>query len=90
MTEPITKWLAYTDGACAPSNPGPAGWGAVLLPPSGQVVTEHYGFIGPGTNQIAELTAANENTVWTRLRAARRVFQEGVARQRARRVREQS
>ncbi len=60
MTEPITKWLAYTDGACAPSNPGPAGWGAVLLPPSAQVATEHYGFIGPGTNQIAELTAAIE------------------------------
>ena len=24
------KWIAYTDGACAPSNPGPAGWGAVF------------------------------------------------------------
>lgn len=33
--------------------------------------------------EIAELTGANENTVWTRLRAARRIFQEGVARQRA-------
>jgi RNA polymerase sigma-70 factor (ECF subfamily) len=40
--------------------------------------------------EIAELTASNENTVWTRLRAARRIFQEGVARQQARRVREQS
>jgi ribonuclease HI len=54
------KWVAYTDGACAPSNPGPSGWGAVLLPPDGQGCTEHYGFIGPGTNQIAELTAAIE------------------------------
>jgi ribonuclease HI len=53
-------WVAYTDGACAPSNPGPSGWGAVLLPPDGQGRTEHYGFIGPGTNQIAELTAAIE------------------------------
>lgn len=35
--------------------------------------------------EIAELTASNENTVWTRLRAARRIFQEGVARQQARR-----
>jgi ribonuclease HI len=52
------KWLAYTDGACAPSNPGPAGWGAVLISPDGCITTEHYGFIGPGTNQIAELTAA--------------------------------
>lgn len=50
-------WVAYTDGACAPTNPGPSGWGVVLLGPSR---TEHYGFIGPGTNQIAELTAAIE------------------------------
>jgi RNA polymerase sigma-70 factor (ECF subfamily) len=34
--------------------------------------------------EIAELTGANENTVWTRLRTARRIFQEGVTRQRAR------
>jgi RNA polymerase sigma-70 factor, ECF subfamily len=40
--------------------------------------------------EIAEVTGANENTVWTRLRAARRVFQEGVARQRARHSREQT
>jgi RNA polymerase sigma-70 factor (ECF subfamily) len=40
--------------------------------------------------EIAELTLSNENTVWTRLRAARRIFQEGVARQRARHAREQS
>jgi RNA polymerase sigma-70 factor (ECF subfamily) len=35
-------------------------------------------------SEISELTGANENTVSTRLRAARRVFEEGVARQRAR------
>jgi RNA polymerase sigma-70 factor (ECF subfamily) len=40
--------------------------------------------------EIAELVSANENTVWTRLRAARRIFQEGVARQRARHAREQT
>jgi len=39
--------------------------------------------------EIAALTASNENTVWTRLRAARRIFQEGVARQQARRRAEQ-
>jgi RNA polymerase sigma-70 factor (ECF subfamily) len=38
--------------------------------------------------EIAEVTGVNENTVWTRLRAARRIFQEGVTRQRARRERE--
>lgn len=54
------KWLAYTDGACAPSNPGPAGWGAVLIAPDGVSESDHFGFIGHGTNQIAELTAALE------------------------------
>ena len=39
--------------------------------------------------EIAELTGSNENTVWTRLRAARRIFQEGLTRQRARQTREQ-
>jgi ribonuclease HI len=53
-------WTAYTDGACAPSNPGPAGWGAVLIAPDGKTETDHFGFIGHGTNQIAELTAAIE------------------------------
>jgi ribonuclease HI len=54
------KWTAYTDGACAPSNPGPSGWGAIVIAPENQGETDHYGFIGPGTNQIAELTAAIE------------------------------
>jgi ribonuclease HI len=53
------RWVVYTDGACAPSNPGPSGWGAVLIAPDGGE-SDHYGFIGPGTNQIAELTAALE------------------------------
>jgi ribonuclease HI len=54
------SWIAYTDGACAPTNPGPAGWGAVLIEPDGKTESDHYGFIGQGTNQIAELTAAIE------------------------------
>lgn len=53
-------WIAYTDGACAPSNPGPCGWGAVIISPDGRTETDHYGFIGHGTNQIAEVTAAIE------------------------------
>jgi ribonuclease HI len=32
----------------------------VLVAPAGRAETEHFGFIGPGTNQIAELTAAIE------------------------------
>ena len=56
----VMKWIAYTDGACAPTNPGPAGWGAVVIAPDGGGETDHFGFIGLGTNQIAELTAAIE------------------------------
>lgn len=54
------SWVVYADGACAPSNPGPAGWGVVVIGPNEVGETDHYGFIGPGTNQIAELTAAIE------------------------------
>ena len=54
------KWTVYADGACAPSNPGPSGWGMVLIAPDGKTETDHFGFIGHGTNQIAELTAAIE------------------------------
>ena len=53
-------WTAYTDGACAPTNPGPCAWGLYLIPPGAADGAEHYGFIGRGTNQIAELTAAIE------------------------------
>lgn len=53
-------WVIYADGACAPSNPGPAGWGLVLIGPDGRSEVDHFGFIGHGTNQIAELTAAIE------------------------------
>ena len=53
-------WIAYTDGACAPTNPGPCAWGLYLIPPGASEGAEHYGFIGRGTNQIAELQAAIE------------------------------
>ena len=61
-SEPVTiqRWVAYTDGGCKPSNPGPAAWGAVLIEPNGTTIQRHNGFIGHGTNQIAELTAAIE------------------------------
>lgn len=44
----------YTDGACS-YNPGPAGIGVVLLYRGHK--KEISKFIGPGTNNIAELTA---------------------------------
>ncbi len=52
-------WKVFSDGGCAPHNPGPAAWGAVIETPDGQVI-ERFQFIGHGTNQIAELTGAIE------------------------------
>jgi len=46
---------AYVDGACT-NNPGPAGFGIVLL--SGRNRKEISGYLGLGTNNVAELTAA--------------------------------
>jgi len=46
----------YTDGACSP-NPGPGGWGAVILS-GGAVVAELSGNGGDSTNNRMELTAA--------------------------------
>ena len=61
MTDSMTnRWVAYADGACAPTNPGPAAWGVVVFAPDGAETAADNGFIGPGTNQIAEITAAIE------------------------------
>jgi ribonuclease HI len=62
---PAARWVAYTDGACAPTNPGPAAWGAVILRPDGAQSESVGGFIGRGTNQIAEITAAIEGLLRT-------------------------
>lgn len=53
----MNKIIVNTDGACK-GNPGPAGWG-VVIQVDGKL-SEHYGYIGHKTNQIAELTAAIE------------------------------
>jgi len=50
-------YTVYTDGGCRPTNPGPAGWGIIVVD-GGTVIEEAGGFIGHGTNQIAELEAA--------------------------------
>jgi ribonuclease HI len=47
----------YTDGACR-GNPGPGGWGAVLI--AGQHRRELYGGARETTNNRMELTAAIE------------------------------
>lgn len=50
-------WILYTDGGTAPTNPGPSAWGAALQSPDG-TMRRMNGFLGQGTNQIAELSAA--------------------------------
>ncbi len=52
----LQELAVYTDGACSP-NPGPGGWGAVILA-GGRVVRELSGFGGVSTNNRMELTAA--------------------------------
>lgn len=51
------SWILYTDGGTAPTNPGPSAWGAVLQSPTGEL-RRMNGFLGQGTNQVAELSAA--------------------------------
>jgi ribonuclease HI len=51
------KVIIYTDGACS-GNPGPGGWGAVLL--SGENKKELNGGENPTTNNRMELMAAIE------------------------------
>lgn len=54
----MQKLTVYTDGSCVP-NPGPCSWGAVLLE-DGTPSVEAFAYIGIGTNNIAEITAATE------------------------------
>lgn len=49
-------FVVYSDGGCH-GNPGPAGWGVVILE-AGRVVEVAGGYLGNQTNQIAELEAA--------------------------------
>jgi ribonuclease HI len=48
--------ILWSDGA-ARGNPGPAGAGAVLKKPSGEVLAEVSGFLGHTTNNVAEYKA---------------------------------
>jgi ribonuclease HI len=51
---PANAIHVWTDGGAAP-NPGPSGAGVVIV--DGEQTTELSEFLGPGTNQTAELTA---------------------------------
>ena len=51
------RYLVFTDGGADP-NPGPGGWGAVLLPPNDGEIRELSGGEPHTTNNRMELTAA--------------------------------
>ncbi len=57
--DPAVKVIVVCDGA-ARSNPGPAGIGAAVLTPEGEVLAEVAEGIGETTNNVAEYTAALE------------------------------
>jgi len=48
------KIEVYTDGSCKPTNPGPAGFGFVVLF-DGEIYSSGGNFLGHGTNNIAEV-----------------------------------
>jgi ribonuclease HI len=44
----------YTDGSCKPTNPGPAGYGVVVIE-DGKIIHYCSAFIGSETNNVAEI-----------------------------------
>jgi ribonuclease HI len=59
---PADAWIAYTDGACS-GNPGPAGYGVVIVSPDG-ATHEGLEYIGEATNNVAELMAILRAVEW--------------------------
>ena len=58
----MTEFFAYTDGACS-GNPGPGGWGVLLIAKEGETVVKERELNGgeaETTNNRMELTAAIE------------------------------
>jgi ribonuclease HI len=50
------KLRIFTDGA-ARGNPGPAGIGIVIYNEKGEILEQHYQYVGTATNNIAEYEA---------------------------------
>ena len=56
LVQPPVDLVAYVDGGSR-GNPGEAGFGVVLQKPSGEVVSKIQGYLGRGTNNVAEYRA---------------------------------
>lgn len=48
--------VIHIDGGSR-GNPGPSGFGVHAVNPQGEVIAEHFGFIGVATNNVAEYQA---------------------------------
>ena len=67
----MAAFTAHVDGG-ARGNPGPAGWGAVIQTPAGEVV-ELCGGIPYATNNVAEYSGLIAALTWCRDQGAREV-----------------
>jgi ribonuclease HI len=56
MSAPFNSIMLFTDGACT-GNPGPGGWGSILVFPEGEI-RELGGFVPETTNNRMEIAAA--------------------------------
>ena len=68
--------VIYTDGACSP-NPGPGGWGAVVIK-NGSILSELSGFEESSTNNRMELTAAVEALQSLRNRSSITLYTDSI------------
>ena len=64
--------VIHIDGGSR-GNPGPAGFGVHAVDGSGDIVAEHFGFIGTATNNVAEYQALVHALRLAAVRGARRV-----------------
>ena len=72
-TETVSGWFtAHCDGGSR-GNPGPAGYGAVVEDPNGQVVARLSEYLGRQTNNYAEYKGLLAVLEWALANAARRL-----------------
>ncbi len=71
----IKEVIIYTDGACS-GNPGPGGWGAVLI--FGDNIKEISGYSSETTNNIMELTAAIESLKLIKQTCSIKIYTDSV------------
>lgn len=68
----MSSFTTYIDGG-ARGNPGPAGWGAVVQSPAGDVVAELFGALPHATNNVAEYSGLLAALDWCKENGATNV-----------------